>query len=104
MKHLNKFNEHLKRSDIARKNAWTIDQFCDKWGISKGELSSRTYSVDESEPVTLIDLININTDAVMAPSIDELEQFIPLTQIMELGVGETYEPGPMMGAPVKRIS
>ena len=75
-------------------------EFCQKYNITEDDLKNRTYSVDGSDPVKLIYFINVNTDAVMAYDILDLENHIPLKEIIELKVGETYG----MGVDVTRIS
>lgn len=56
-----------------------------------------TFSVDESNPITLNEFINGNSDNGVL-MIDEDW----LSQILSLEIGETFDP--IMGAAVKRIS
>ena len=102
-KHLKSFNEATENLNISDVSDSILTKFCSKFNISKKELYSRFYSVDNSEKVSLIDLLNINKDSVMAEDILDLDNYIPVKEILNLEVGETYYSGGM-GADVERIS
>lgn len=80
-----------------------LTKFCSEFNISIDDLHIRKYSVDESEPTNLLNFLEVNKDAVMANDILDLAKYIPVKEILNLEIGETYySRGP--GADVKRIS
>ena len=93
-------NKKLNVSDVSDS---ILTKFCFKFNISIDDLYKRKYIVDNSEPVTLLDFLEINRDAVMANDIIDLDNYIPVKEILNLEVGETYYSGGM-GADVERIS
>jgi 4-diphosphocytidyl-2C-methyl-D-erythritol kinase len=54
-------------------------------------------------PIPLSDILEINKDSVMAKDILDLDNYIPVKEILNLEVGEIYYSGGM-GADVERIS
>lgn len=67
-----------------------LKEFCTKHDITMLDLFFRKFIVDGSEPCTLIDLLIINTEAVMIDSILDLDNEFPLKEILLLNIGETY--------------
>jgi hypothetical protein len=107
---LNSFGSFMKGSNnnIKKVNEYFyFDEpgFCEKYNLEQKDLH-RTYSVDGGEPDTLINILNINVEAVHAKDIiDMVDNYIPeFKEIINLEIGETFEPGGAGGAPVKRIS
>lgn len=78
------------------------NDFVKKFNITFPELESRTYSVDTNEPCTLKELVLDNAQAVLCDDITELDEYIPLRQIIALKPGETYYGG--NGADVERLT
>ncbi len=81
-------------------------KFCSKYNITLDDLYNRTYSVDSSDPVSLIDLLNDNADAVSTNrhevNILNLSEYLPVSEIVSLEVGDYLTQG--QGCDVKRLS
>jgi len=66
-------------------------QFCEKWEIDESELTTRTYSVDKSEPCTLIEFLNDNAEALGYDNIMEYcDEDTIVKDVLMLKVGESY--------------